>query len=164
MHVICQNPTSPLLHMAETLHIEILAVRKGLWEKVSGRLHKPLKVFPYGTNADEVMLFGTVDYELKDGRKANVDWSAHAHLVKQEGKVKMDFYQVYLVSALLQVICGSGAEADGLSRIPQPKIPRNESVSGLGLLNSVRCRVRRKCRCCAKAMFSQCWNQCLRVT
>ncbi|EON63447.1 hypothetical protein W97_02675 [Coniosporium apollinis CBS 100218] len=78
---------------------EILALRKGLWEKVSGRLHKPLKVFPYGANADEVMLFGTVDYELKDGRKANVDWSAHAHLVKQEGKVKMDFYQVYLDSA-----------------------------------------------------------------
>ncbi len=82
---------------------EILALRKSLWEKVSGRLHKPLKVFPYGANADEVMLFGTVDYELKDGRNASVDWSAHAHLVKEDGKVKMDFYQVYLVSVVFLI-------------------------------------------------------------
>ncbi|TKA70184.1 hypothetical protein B0A49_02719 [Cryomyces minteri] len=78
---------------------EILALRQGMWEKVASRKHKPLKVFPYGSNADEVMLFGSVDYGLKDGRSASVDWAGRAHLVKVDGKVKMDFYQVYLDSA-----------------------------------------------------------------
>lgn len=45
------------------------------------------------------MLYGTVDYTLKDGRGTTVDWSARAHFVKKEGEeLKMDFYQVYLVS------------------------------------------------------------------
>lgn len=75
-----------------------------MWEKVSSRHHKPLKIFPYGSNADEVMLYGTVDYGLKDGKSAAVEWAGHAHLVKDGGVVKMDFYQVYLVSlySLLQ--------------------------------------------------------------
>jgi len=45
------------------------------------------------------MLYGTVDYDLKDGRQNSVDWAAHAHLVKEGDAVKMDFYQVYLVSS-----------------------------------------------------------------
>lgn len=79
---------------------EILAIRQGLWEKVSNRAHFPEKVYPFGANSDEVMLYGTVNYELKDGRKATVDWAARAHMIKEEGQVKMDFYQVYLVSTL----------------------------------------------------------------
>jgi len=79
---------------------EILAIRKGLWEKVSNRAHFPEKVYPFGANSDEIMLYGTVNYELKDGRKATVDWAARAHMIKEEGQVKMDFYQVYLVSTL----------------------------------------------------------------
>lgn len=44
------------------------------------------------------MLHGTVKYGLKAGGEASVDWAAYARLVKEEGKVKMEFYQVYLVS------------------------------------------------------------------
>jgi len=44
------------------------------------------------------MLQGTVRYKLKTGEESSVDWAAYAHLVKAEGVVKMDFYQVYLVS------------------------------------------------------------------
>lgn len=43
------------------------------------------------------MLYGKVEYSLKDGREATVDWAARAHLVKHDGAVMMDFYQVYLV-------------------------------------------------------------------
>lgn len=74
-------------------------MRKGLWEKVSSRRHKISKIFPFGSGADEAMLHGTVDYGLKDGRQNSVDWAAHAHLVKEGDVVKMDFYQVYLVSS-----------------------------------------------------------------
>jgi hypothetical protein len=80
------------------IQLEILALRKGLWEKVTSRLHRASKVFPYGPNADEVMLHGTVHYQLKAGGESSLDWAAYAHLVKVDGVVKMDFYQVYLVS------------------------------------------------------------------
>ncbi|KAJ4360891.1 uncharacterized protein N0V89_001459 [Didymosphaeria variabile] len=75
---------------------EILALRKGLWEKVASRVHNPIKIFPYGPNSNEVMLHGTVNYGLKAGGESSVDWAAYARLVKDEGKVKMEFYQVYL--------------------------------------------------------------------
>lgn len=70
-----------------------------MWEKVATRKHKPIKVFPFGPNADEVMLYGTVDYGKKDGTSATVDWSARAHLLKDDSEMKMDFYQVYLDTA-----------------------------------------------------------------
>lgn len=73
-------------------------MREGMWEKVIRRNHTALKVFPFGPNSSEAMLYGTVNYGLKDGREATVDWAARAHLVKQDGAVMMDFYQVYLVS------------------------------------------------------------------
>jgi hypothetical protein len=43
-----------------------------MWAAVSSRLHSPLKIFPFGQGADEVMLHGTVVYTLRDGRKADV--------------------------------------------------------------------------------------------
>lgn len=74
-----------------------------MWEKVASRAHFPEKVYPFGANAQEVMLYGTVKYELKDGKKATVDWAARAHLTKEDGSVKMDFYQVYLVSRCVRI-------------------------------------------------------------
>ena len=69
-----------------------------MWETVSSRAHAPLKIFPFGPNANEVMLYGTVKYGLKAGGESSKDWAARAHLVKDgEGTVMMDFYQVYLV-------------------------------------------------------------------
>jgi len=81
---------------------EILQIRKGMWEKVASRLHRPIKIFPFGEGADEVMLYGTVAYTLKDGRKADVEWGARANMVKDGGKWKMGFYQVYLDTAAMQ--------------------------------------------------------------
>ncbi|KAH7082141.1 hypothetical protein FB567DRAFT_530664 [Paraphoma chrysanthemicola] len=75
---------------------EILALRKSMWEKVSSRSHNPIKIFPFGSYSDEVMLYGTVKYGLKSGGESGLDWAARAKLVKVDGKVKMEFYQVYL--------------------------------------------------------------------
>jgi hypothetical protein len=81
-----------------------------MWEKVQNRLHRPLKIFPYGPNANEVMLFGTVQYGLKSGGQSSVDWAAYARLKKVDGSVKMDFYQVYLVSSGGQTASGCNTE------------------------------------------------------
>ena len=69
-----------------------------MWEKVASRKHKALKIFPFGPDSDQVMLYGTVRYGLKAGGETSVDWAARADLVKEGGRVKMQFYQVYLVS------------------------------------------------------------------
>ena len=73
-------------------------MRKSMWEKVSSRAHHPTKIFPFGSESNEVMLHGTVDYGFKAGGKASKNWAARAHLVKEDGVVKMSLYQVYLVS------------------------------------------------------------------
>ncbi|TVY44120.1 hypothetical protein LOCC1_G003999 [Lachnellula occidentalis] len=81
---------------------EILATRKGMWDAVRSRHHHVEKIFPFGPDANEVMLCGTVAYELKDGRKAAVPWGARATLVNELGGWKMGFYQVYLDTAAMQ--------------------------------------------------------------
>lgn len=48
------------------------------------------------------MLYGTVQYGLKAGGESGLEWAARAHLVKDDGRVKMDFYQVYLVSIVMR--------------------------------------------------------------
>ena len=57
-----------------------------------------MKIFPFGPNATEVMLYGTVSYDLKEGGSASKDWAARAELVKGEQGWKLGVYQVYLVS------------------------------------------------------------------
>jgi hypothetical protein len=52
--------------------LEILQIRKGMWAAVASRLHTPIKIFPYGSGSNEVMLYGTVAYKLKDEKQANV--------------------------------------------------------------------------------------------
>ncbi|KAI9721870.1 MAG: hypothetical protein M1828_004965 [Chrysothrix sp. TS-e1954] len=81
---------------------EIFALRKGMWEKVAKRSHNPIEIFPFGPNSNKLMLHGTVDYVLKDDRKAHVDWAAKAVMAKEGGEVKMSFYQVYLDTAAQQ--------------------------------------------------------------
>jgi len=79
----------------------IIAMRHKMWEKVAKRSHAPSKIFSFGANSNDVMLYGTVGYELKDGKSTTVDWSARAHFVEEGGALKMDFYQVYLDSAAM---------------------------------------------------------------
>ena len=94
-----------------------------MWEKVSSRAHAPLKIFPFGPDANEVMLYGTVKYGLKAGGESSKDWAARAHLVKDgEGTVMMDFYQVYLVrhTASAGIVLG-GLELITACRIRQTR-------------------------------------------
>lgn len=71
-----------------------------MWEKVAKRSHKPVQIYAFGPGSDDVMLHGTVDYVLKDDKKASSSWGARAHFAKEDGELKMNFYQVFLVSAM----------------------------------------------------------------
>jgi hypothetical protein len=77
---------------------DIFAMRKGMWEVVTSRKHTVYKVFPYGANATELMLYGKVQYGFKDGRETSVDWAARAEMFEEGGNWRFKFYQVYLVS------------------------------------------------------------------
>lgn len=68
-----------------------------MWDNVASRSHRPLKLFPFGSNPNEFMLFGTVEYGLKAGGSSVKDWAARAILNDEDAAVKMSFYQVYLV-------------------------------------------------------------------
>lgn len=77
---------------------DILTMRKGMWDAVTSRLHTVYKVFPYGEGATELMLYGRVQYGMKDGREVGLDWAGRAEMVQDKGEWKFLFYQVYLVS------------------------------------------------------------------
>jgi hypothetical protein len=75
---------------------EIAALRRPMWNEVSARQHQPLMVFPFGSNAREVMLYGTVSYQMKDSRRSSIEWSARAVFTVVEEAVRLQFYQVWL--------------------------------------------------------------------
>lgn len=80
--------------------IEILPLRHGLWTHVAARRHTPSRIFFSGD--DEIMLYGGVNYRLKANpdNEVYVPWAGRVVFAPQkEGEdVKMQFYQVYLVS------------------------------------------------------------------
>ncbi|OAP54510.1 hypothetical protein AYL99_10958 [Fonsecaea erecta] len=82
-------------------HDQVLELRKGLWTgPIQTRKHKLEKIFPFGESSLECMLYGSVDYGLKNGKQLTVEWAARAVLAEYEGKeLRFKKYQVYLDSA-----------------------------------------------------------------
>lgn len=69
-----------------------------MWEKVAKRSHTPRQIYAFGAGSDDVMLYGGVEFVLKDDRKTGFEWGARAHFAEEDGELKMDLYQVFLVS------------------------------------------------------------------
>jgi len=79
---------------------DILSLRHGLWSgPVKTRKHTLEKIFPFGNDSNEVMLYGSVDYGLKNGKALTVEWAGRAIMVEHQDGLRMGFYQVYLVSS-----------------------------------------------------------------
>ncbi|KAK7754231.1 hypothetical protein SLS62_003808 [Diatrype stigma] len=91
--------------------------RRGMWENVRSRKHRPTKVFPASfpspssspetgtgagtakTAAVEYMLHGSLDLELKSGDISTVAWAGRAVLEEVPGgggALKYALYQVYM--------------------------------------------------------------------
>lgn len=84
----------------------ILTLRQGLWSgPIKSRKHKLSKIFPFGAGSNELMLYGTVDYGLKNGKAVTCEWAARAVMAEgQQGQLKFKLYQVYVVRLLLAVM------------------------------------------------------------
>lgn len=99
--------SSPVLKMGslpESASIEdIAATRQKMWKGVASRHHVVKKVFVNnepGTKADEIILSGTVEYGLEDGKTNTVSWVSRMIFDEKEREendnVVLKFYQVYL--------------------------------------------------------------------
>ena len=80
----------------------ILELRHGLWSgPIKTRKHTLHKIFPFGATGEggkELMLYGTVDYGLKNGKDVTCEWAARAVMAEYEGGLRFKLYQVYVVS------------------------------------------------------------------
>ena len=85
---------------------DIIKFREGTWKEVKSRHHIVTDTYPKSN--DDLMLMGTVEYELKNGRKLKVELAARMYLV--EGKIS--FYQVYFDGSALLVASGKSIRAD----------------------------------------------------
>jgi hypothetical protein len=103
-----------------------------MWEKVAKRSHKPIQIYAFGAGSNDVMLHGTVDYVLKDDRKTSTTWGARACFVEEDGGLKMDFYQVFLVSPAFRFV----AICVDISHVPRPR-----TLALWRGRNRLRCRV-----------------------
>ncbi|MBE3045133.1 hypothetical protein IMZ48_21785 [Candidatus Bathyarchaeota archaeon] len=70
--------------------------RLSMWDHVTERKHTVHKVFPFGNDSTEFMIYGLVNYVLKSGEAKDVEWAGRAQLVKAAGGWKMQFYQIWL--------------------------------------------------------------------
>lgn len=75
-------------------------MRISLWEKISARSHRPLRIYPFGNNAREVMIFGDVEYEFRAGGKGGLQWTARGTMeTTDDGRVVWRDYQVFMDTA-----------------------------------------------------------------
>lgn len=91
-------PAGPLAYHVTDTEPEIRQVRQKMWEKVAARKHQPLKVFEstFGSDGQEYMLFGDLDYEMKTGEKQSVSWAGNMVLEERDGKLRFKYYRVYI--------------------------------------------------------------------
>lgn len=76
----------------------ILDLRKSLWSgPIVRRKHHLYKIFPFGPDSLEVMVYGKVEYGLKNGKEIEVQWAGRAVLEEYQGGLRFRHYQVYLV-------------------------------------------------------------------
>lgn len=108
-------------------------MRHAMWANVATRVHVVDRVFP-STSAEsknELMLFGSVEYGLKNGKVIKTEWAGRMVFDEVE-KERMRFYQVYLdaspgiVAAGMRIVKGEGV--GGLRIEVDPEVGRREEV------------------------------------
>ena len=97
---------SSLCFPTRDLMVGIMQFREGTWKDVKSRHHIVTDTYP--KSKDDLMLMGTVEYELKNGRRLKSEWAGRMYLV--EGNIS--FYQVYLDSSVLAVAMGKRIRGD----------------------------------------------------
>ncbi|KAF8540336.1 hypothetical protein BDD12DRAFT_804582 [Trichophaea hybrida] len=128
--------------MVLSAHLEIRALRESESEE------------------DSVMMFGHVDYTLKNGRSLTTEWSSR--MVFDESREKMKFYQVWLDASPMIVAMGRRIEADESgnmqSATPGPLSPHEARSARRRVAASARKRIANACLAC-KSRKQRCDGQ-----
>lgn len=71
-----------------------------MWPGVEKRVHRLKKIYPFGDNADEVVVVGTVEYWTEDGSYIKKDMAARAKYQRnpKSSVVEMSTLQVWLTA------------------------------------------------------------------
>jgi hypothetical protein len=80
---------------------DVMQWREKAWEAVATRKHTVYEVFPSKKQENELMLYGRVDFEKKNGDKAGASWAGRMIFDKssvEKGEPKLAFYNVWIVS------------------------------------------------------------------
>ncbi|KAI5816934.1 hypothetical protein BZA77DRAFT_45873 [Pyronema omphalodes] len=91
---------------------QIRIVREGMWAAVSSRHHVVAQTYPSSSSSseeDSVMMFGHVDYTLKNGKSLTTEWASR--MVFDETEEKLRFYQVWLDASPMIVAMGKRIQA-----------------------------------------------------
>ncbi|ORY07927.1 hypothetical protein BCR34DRAFT_489090, partial [Clohesyomyces aquaticus] len=80
---------------------EIIQVHEGMWNGVPKRVHRPMKIYPFDENANEVTIISIVQYWPDDGSYVKKGMAARAKYQRnaQSGALEMLSLQVWLTSS-----------------------------------------------------------------
>ncbi|KAF2740953.1 hypothetical protein EJ04DRAFT_423933 [Polyplosphaeria fusca] len=78
----------------------ISGVHLGMWNSIPKRTHRPLKVYPFGDDATEVAIIGTVEYWPDDGGYIKKDMAARMKFQRspKTSKPEIASLQVWLIT------------------------------------------------------------------
>lgn len=82
--------------------LELLQMRRGMWEGIEARKHRVHSVFSaqfpsQREDAFSFALFGSVWFKKKTGEEDIVDWAGSGTLIRdKDGALKFEGYRVYL--------------------------------------------------------------------
>ncbi|KAF2429285.1 hypothetical protein EJ08DRAFT_298125 [Tothia fuscella] len=73
-------------------------LHKGMWDGIKGRVHMPLKVFPFGGGEHkyELMISGTLEYDKTDGTSERKDMAVRGKYAKNGAVWEITYLQVWL--------------------------------------------------------------------
>lgn len=82
--------------MADNIHAEIAKSRLDAWKTSASRKHTFDKVFAASSTADDLILFGRMESETKDGQQFKADFAARGLIQHDvEGKPRVSHWQPY---------------------------------------------------------------------
>lgn len=78
--------------------LAISAINQKSWEGQASRLHIVYKVFPFNVGTTkEIMIYAMSKYIYDDKSTGQLPWAARLGFERSNGKIAVNFYQVYSV-------------------------------------------------------------------
>ncbi|OOF93574.1 hypothetical protein ASPCADRAFT_209515 [Aspergillus carbonarius ITEM 5010] len=74
----------------------MLQASRSSWDDIESRQHNPQYAYPLGN--DTYLIEGNAAYVYKSGQSKTFKWCGKLHLVRHDGRWKMDYYKTYFAT------------------------------------------------------------------